>query len=49
MMLNLWRYVRKVTATELYANGFLRDSVPDDGIVTVFYENDVELLRRLLV
>lgn len=49
MALNLWRYVRKVTANELYANGFLRDTLPEEGILTVFYENDVEQVRRLLM
>ncbi|MGC9468964.1 MAG: hypothetical protein ACP5HS_10270 [Anaerolineae bacterium] len=49
MMMNLWRYIRKLTARELYASGFLRDTVPDDGVVTVFHENDVPLLRRLLL
>ena len=49
MMLNLFRYVRKLTAKELYANGFFTDTIPDEGVLTVFYENDVELLRRLLM
>jgi len=49
MMLNLWRYVRKVTAKELYANGFFTDTLPEEGILTVFYENDIELVRRLLM
>jgi hypothetical protein len=49
MMLNLWRYIRKVTAKELYANGFFRDTIPEDGILTVFYKNDVELIRRFLI
>ena len=49
MMLNLWRYVRKLTAKELYACGFLNDDIPTKGALTVFYENDVELIRRLLI
>jgi hypothetical protein len=48
MSMNLWRYIRKVTARALYANGFFRDSIPEDGCLTVFYENDVELIGRLL-
>ena len=49
MMLNLWRYIRKVTAKELYANGFFTDAIPQEDILTVFYENDVELVKRLLL
>ncbi len=49
MMLNLWRYIRKVTAKELYANGFFTDTIPEEGVLTVFYENDVELVQRLLM
>lgn len=49
MMLNLWRYIRKVTAKELYANGFFTDTIPEEGILTVFYENDIELVGRLLL
>lgn len=49
MMLNLWRYIRKVTAKELYANGFFTDTIPEDGVLTVFYENDVELVKRVLM
>ena len=49
MMLNLWRYIRKVTAKELYANGFFTDTIPEEGVLTVFYENDVELVKRLLM
>ena len=48
MYMNLWRYIRKVTAKALYAHGFFRDSIPEDGCLTVFYENNVELIRRLL-
>lgn len=49
MMLNLWRYIRKVTAKELYANGFFTDTIPQEGTLTVFYENHVELIGRLLM
>jgi hypothetical protein len=49
MMMNLWRYIRKVTAKELYADGFFTDAIPQEGILTVFYENDVELVKRLLL
>jgi len=49
MMLNLWRYIRKVTARELYSYGFFTDTIPEEGTLTVFYENDVELIRRLLI
>jgi hypothetical protein len=49
MMMHLWRYVRKVTAKTLYDQGFFTDSIPQDGCLTVFYENDVELIRQLLL
>jgi hypothetical protein len=48
LLLHLWRYLRRLTAAALYANGFLRDDVPQVGTLTVFYGNDVELLRDLL-
>jgi len=49
MMLNLSRYIRKVTARELYSYGFFTDTIPEEGTLTVFYENDVELIRQLLI
>lgn len=49
MMLNLWRYIRKVTAKELYRIGFFTDSLLETGMVTVSYENDVEVVARLFV
>jgi hypothetical protein len=49
MMLNLWRYIRKITAKELYRCGFFTDTIPEEGTLTVFYENNVELIRRLLI
>jgi hypothetical protein len=49
MMMHLWRYVRKVTARALYESGFFTDSIPRDGCLTVFYENDVALIRELLL
>jgi hypothetical protein len=49
MMMHLWRYIRKVTARALYESGFFTDSIPQEGCLTVFYENDVELIRQLLI
>lgn len=49
LMLHLWRYIRKAVAQELYTNGFFRDSIPEEGCLTVFYENDVQLLRQILL
>lgn len=49
MMLNLWRYVRKLTAGELYKNRFFKDDIPTMGMLTVFYENDVDMIRQLLI
>jgi len=49
MYMNLWRYIRKLTARALYTNGFFTDSIPAEGCLTVFYEKDVELIRRLLL
>ena len=48
LMLNLWRYLRRAVARELYATGFFTDRVPEAGSITVFYENDVEMLDELL-
>jgi hypothetical protein len=49
MVLNLWRYIRKLTAQELYAAGFLTDDLPARGTVTVFYERNIPLLKELLL
>jgi hypothetical protein len=49
MLLNFWRYVRKLTAQALYANGFFTDDIPERGTLTVFYENDAALLKLFLV
>jgi len=48
MLLNLWRYVRKLTAQALYANGFFTDDIPERGTLTVFYENEAALLKQFL-
>jgi hypothetical protein len=44
MMLNLWRYIRKAIAREMYATGFFMDCVPERGVITIFYENQLEEL-----
>jgi hypothetical protein len=49
MMLNLWRYIRKLTAQELYAAGFFTDDIPERGTLTIFYANDATLIRELLL
>ncbi|MGD1118229.1 MAG: hypothetical protein ABR886_01935 [Dehalococcoidales bacterium] len=49
MILHFWRYIRRTTAAELYRNGFLIDTIPEEGTLTVFYENNVGPLRRLLI
>jgi hypothetical protein len=38
-----------VSARELYRYGFLTDTIPEEGTLTVFYENDVELIRQLFI
>jgi hypothetical protein len=48
MMLNLWRYLRRALAKTLYAKGFFTDRAPETGVIAIFYENNVELLDRLL-
>ncbi len=49
MMMHLWRYIRRITAERLYARGFFRDSIPQEGSLPVFYQNDIPLIQRLLV
>jgi hypothetical protein len=49
MQMHLWRYIRRVVARALYDRGFFTDSIPQDGCLTVFYKNDVELIRQLLL
>ena len=48
MMLHLWRYLRRALAQELYASGFFSDHIPEDGRITIFYENDVPVFEKLL-
>jgi hypothetical protein len=48
MMLNLWRYIRKGIARQLYARGVFSDAVPESGLITVFFDNNIEALSRLL-
>jgi hypothetical protein len=49
MLMHLWRYVRRLTAKALYESGFFTDMIPRDGCLTVFYANDVALIRELLI
>jgi len=46
--MHLWRYIRRATAKELYSEGFLIDSVPNDGVLTIFYENGIPLVDEIL-
>ncbi|MFZ5822849.1 MAG: hypothetical protein ACOY94_00690 [Bacillota bacterium] len=48
MMMHLWRYMRRAIARELYTAGFLTDRAPETGLITVFYEHDVEAVDALL-
>jgi hypothetical protein len=48
MMLNFWRYCRKVLAKELYESHFFTDQVPVLGSITVFYDNTIDELNELL-
>jgi hypothetical protein len=48
MILNLWRYIRKVTANELYRSGFFTDNIRREGSITISYKNDIEIIRQLL-
>jgi hypothetical protein len=48
LMLGFWRYLRKGIARRLYASGLFTDDAPERGLITVFYENESEALRRLL-
>ncbi|HHX63751.1 MAG TPA: hypothetical protein GX702_02560 [Chloroflexi bacterium] len=42
MMMNLWRYLRRAIAIELYESGFLSDAVPTKGCITIFYDNRID-------
>lgn len=46
--MHLWRYIRRATARELYAAGFLTDAIPRDGSLTVFVENGIPMLDGLI-
>ncbi len=41
LMMNFWRYVKKMTSQKLYDNGFLVDEIPLSGSATIFYENSI--------
>jgi hypothetical protein len=47
MELHLFRYLRRAVARELYASGLFSDRVPETGTITIFFENDVEILNEL--
>ena len=49
MMMNLWRYIRRLAVKKLFESGFFKGSIPPDGCVTVFYENNVELIWQVLL
>ncbi len=48
MMMHLWRYIRRAIASELYASGFFKDTITETGMITVFFENNVQMLSELL-
>ncbi len=48
MMLNFWRYCRKILARELYDSHFFTDQVPVLGSITVLYDNTIDELNELL-
>ncbi len=48
MNLHLWRYLRRAVARELYAAGVFTDLIPETGAITIFYQNDVEVIHELL-
>jgi hypothetical protein len=47
MSLHLWRYLRRAVAQELYTTGVFTDRVPETGQITIFFENNVEILNEL--
>ncbi len=48
MTTHLWRYVRRGICRAMYAKSFFTNRAPETGLITVFFENDVEYLNRLL-
>jgi hypothetical protein len=48
MHLHLWRYLRRAVARALYTSGFFTDRVPETGVITIFYENNIGILNELL-
>jgi hypothetical protein len=49
MILSLFRYVRRLISRELYNRRFFTDDIPERGTLTVFYKNDVKMIRDLLI
>ncbi len=47
MNMHIWRYLRRGAARALYAQGLFTDRVPETGLITVFYENNVEYLMQM--
>jgi hypothetical protein len=41
LMMNFWRYMRKMISRKLYDNGFLTDNIPQNGSATIFFENSI--------
>lgn len=48
MIMHFGRYCRKALGKELYAAGFFTDQVPQNGSITIFFENDISELNSYL-
>jgi hypothetical protein len=42
MLMHFWRTMRKGFAKQLYGKGLFNDQIPEQGLITVFYENSIE-------
>jgi hypothetical protein len=48
MTMHLWRYLRRGICRALYERRFFTDRLPETGLITVFFDNNVEYLNRFL-
>ncbi len=48
MTMHLWRYLRRGLCWTMYERGFYTDRLPETGLITVFFENDVDYINHYL-
>lgn len=49
MMMNFWRFIRRLYSNRLYTLNYLTDPVPQNGAIVIFYENQCKIIKELLI